>query len=91
MTPREFSILMKAQVERKYDDYEEMATMAIFTRQAYHREGRLGASDIFKRPVDGDTAKKTADEIKEKSDYTMRWLSQFEQFSGKEGVIEDGK
>src|SRR5699024_11779055 len=49
MTPREFSILMKAQVERKYDDYEEMATMAIFTRQAYHREGRLGASDIFKR------------------------------------------
>ena len=85
-TPREFSMLMHAQVERKYDDLEDMALMAIFTRQAYHKDGKLGADDLFKRPVDGITAKKTADEIKDKTEYTMRWLSQFEQFSGKEGI-----
>lgn len=88
LTPREYSLLMKAQVERSYDDLEDMAIMAIFTRQAYHKDGKLGADDLFKRPVDGVTAKKTADDIKDKTEYTMRWLSQFEEFSGKEGVNE---
>ena len=87
-TPREFSILMRAQVERRYDEIEDMARMAIFTRQAYHKDGKLGADDLFKRPVDGKTAQEKADEIRDKTEYTMQWLSQFEEFSGKEGVNE---
>jgi len=82
---------MKAQVERNYDEYEDMAMMAIFTRQAYHKDGKLGAKDLFKRPNDGKTAENKANEIKNKQEYTMQWLSQFEEFSGKEGVIKDGK
>lgn len=79
---------MRAQSERRFDEIEDQARMAIFTRQAYHKDGKLGADDLFKRPVDGKTAKNKADEIKDKAEYTMRWLSQFEEFSGKEGVNE---
>lgn len=79
-TPREFSILMSAQVERQYDTYERMANEAMMMRQAYHAK-KLKTSQLFKRPVDEEKASKEAEDMHMKAESTMEWLSQFEQFS----------
>jgi len=78
--------MMRAQVERRYDEYEHMASMAMMTRQAYHAK-KLKQTDLFKRPLDEDIAKDKAEEARNRSEYTMKWLSQFKEFRGKEGVI----
>ena len=88
MTPREFSILMRAQIERKYDEHEQMAGLAMMFRYANHAK-KAKQSDLFKRPDGEEKARKTSEEIKAESEYTMKWLSQFEEFSGKEGVISN--
>lgn len=79
---------MRAQVERKYDDMERMASMAMMIRQAYHAK-KLKQSDLYQRPTDEDTARDRAEGARAKSDYTMRWLSQFEEFGGNDGVISE--
>ena len=72
-------------VELKYDDYERMASHAMMIRAAYHAT-KLKQSQLFKRPSDEDQAKNKAEEVKERTEETMRWLSQFEEFRGKEGI-----
>lgn len=62
-----------------------MATHAMMIRSAYHAK-KLKSTDLFKRPVDGELAKEEVKDIKAKQADTMRWLSQFEEFRGKEGV-----
>ncbi len=74
---------MRAHTERIYDDYERMAFQAMMMRGAYHAK-KLKQSDLFDRPKDVKTAKISADEIRAKQAETMRWLSQFEEFRGKE-------
>lgn len=83
MTPRELSITMSAHVERQYDDIEREALIAIMNESA-HRSKRPKASDLFKRPVDEYKAKEKAELLKEKADQASEWLTQFEQFGGKE-------
>lgn len=83
MTPREFSILMRAQVERQYDELERLAIVAIM-HEAAHRSKRPKASDLFKRPVDEEEAKSKVEELKEKAEHATEWLAQFEQFNRKE-------
>lgn len=52
-------------------------------RSAYHAKS-IKSTDLFKRPKAGEkTAQEVAD-IKAKQAETMRWLSQFEEFRGKE-------
>lgn len=82
MTPRELSIMLAAQRERQYDEMELMAIRAMMNRQAYHAK-RLKQTDLFRRPVDEETAKSRADEIQERTEKRMEWLSQFEEFRGK--------
>lgn len=86
LTPRELAIEMYAHTESVYDEYERMAQEAMMARAAYHAK-KLKPADLFKRPVDEDLAENKVKEMRERSDETMRWLSQFEEFRGKEGVI----
>lgn len=77
--------MMAAQVERKYDEYERMATQAMMMRAAYHKE-KLRQSDLFKRPTG---AEKTAEDIEERQRAIIERLSKFEQFAGKFGGKEE--
>lgn len=74
--------MMRANVERKYDDYEDMALQAMMNRQATNAK-RLKQSDLFKRPVDKDKAESKAEELKQKAEQASEWMSQFTQFSDK--------
>ena len=76
MTPREFTLLLKAQQERQYDEYEREAHIAIM-HEAAHRATRPKASDLFKRPADGVTEENLRKQA-EKSKHAEEWLSQFE-------------
>ena len=80
--------MMAAQVERKYDEYERMATQAMMMRAAYHKE-KLRQSDLFKRPTGEIKTDKTAEDIKERQRAIIERLSKFEQFAGKFGGKEE--
>lgn len=72
--------MMRANVERIYDEYERKAVEALMHENA-HRSKRPKVSDLFKRPVDGEVAGKKSDDMRERADYTLDWITQFEQFS----------
>lgn len=74
--------MMRANVERKYDVYEDMALQAMMHRQATNAK-RLKQSDLFKRPVDKDKADRKTEDLKEKAEQASEWMSQFTQFNGK--------
>ena len=81
--------MMRAEVERKYDEYERMASQAMMMRAAYHKE-KLRQSDLFKRPTGELKTDKTAEDIEERQRAIIERLSKFEQFAdkfnGEEGV-----
>lgn len=81
LTPRELAIEMRAHTEAVYDEYERMAGHAMMIRAAYHAK-KLKQTQLFRRPSDVEKAK----ERRKRSDDIMDWLSQFEEFRGKEGV-----
>lgn len=81
-TPREFAIMMRANVERKYDEYEDMAVQAMMHRQATNAK-RLKKDDLFKRPKDEVVEKNKADKLMKQSEHATEWLSQFSLFDGK--------
>ena len=87
LTPREFTLLMMAQRERQYDDYERQSHFIIMRENA-HRAKRPKASDLYKRPAD-EKAEAKLQEGAEKAQHASEWLAQFEQFSGKE--VSDGR
>lgn len=90
LTPRELTIMMRAEVERRYDEYEKFAHFAIMREKA-HREKRPKASDLFKRPPDEEVAKNKTEDLLSKKEKTMEWLSQFEQFKYLRKEAADGK
>ncbi|MEK3887251.1 hypothetical protein [Bacillus sp. FSL K6-3431] len=75
--------MMRAQTERKHDEYERMTHEAFMMRQAYHAK-RLKPSDLFKRPIDEGVAKSKSVDLQEKAENATEWLAQFANFSGKE-------
>ena len=81
LTPREFTIEMRAQGERRSDEYERMADAALMARQAYHAK-RLKRSDLFKRPVDVGEAEAKSEELVDKAEHATEWMSQFTNFNG---------
>ncbi len=85
LTPREFAIEMRAHTESVYDEYERMSTEAMMMRAAYHAK-KLKQSQLFKRPTNADVAKDKSEDMRERSEEVMKWLAQFEEFQGKEGV-----
>lgn len=89
-TPREFAIMMRAELERKFDRYEEYSHFALMREKA-HREKRPKASDLFKRPPDEELAKNKAEDLLLRKEKTMEWLSQFEQFKYLRKEAADGK
>lgn len=74
LTPREFSILMNAQVERQYDEYERKAVEAIM-REAAHRAKRPKAGDLFKRPSDSVAKREDLSEVKAETERLNNWLA----------------
>jgi len=57
--------------------------------RAAHHAKKLKQTDLFRRPVDGEQVKNKAEETRKRTEETMKWLSQFEEFRGKEGVISE--
>jgi len=76
LTHRELAILMKAQVERIYDDYDRMADSAMMRERA-HRDKRPRRNDLFKRPVDEVAAQRKAEEMAERAAQQAQFLAQF--------------
>lgn len=76
---------MRAHTESVYDEYERMASHAMMMRAAHHAK-KLKQSQLFKRPTDEEVAKSKAEDMRARSEETMKWLAQFEEFRGKEGV-----
>ncbi|MGG3072178.1 phage tail assembly chaperone [Niallia circulans] len=83
LTPKEFRLLLGAQMERKYDEYERQSHFAIMNLKAQNAKKSIKATDLFKRPAD-EKAEAELQEGIEKAKHASEWLSQFEQFSGKE-------
>jgi len=65
---------MRAENERRYDDYERMAVQALMIEKA-HREKRPKLTDLFKRPNEQTRDKKTIDERRKEVDEINAWLS----------------
>lgn len=65
---------MRAENERRYDDYERMAVQALMIEKA-HREKRPKLTDLFKRPNEQIRDKKTIDERRKEVDEINAWLS----------------
>lgn len=76
LTPREFTILMRAQNEKNSDDLEAKAYLALMIESA-HRTKRPKLSDLYKRPTDADKAKKKAEDLLKQNRHASEWLSQF--------------
>ncbi|MHC8516770.1 hypothetical protein [Sporosarcina sp. ITBMC105] len=79
LTHREFEILMRAQQERQFDEYERMAFAAVM-REGAHRSKRPKVGDLFKRPVDAVAAEKKTADLLEKSRMASEWMAQFSLF-----------
>lgn len=76
MTHRELYVLLRAQNEATYDEYEHMAYGAMMNRQAYHAKS-LKFSDLFKRPLDVTEAKNRQRKLLEQQKHAEEWLAQF--------------
>lgn len=72
---------MAAENERRYDEYDLMASSAMMMRAAYHKE-KLKHRDLFKRPSDKATDK-TVEDVKARQEEVMSRLSRFAEFNGK--------
>lgn len=73
---------MHANVEKKYDEYEDKANEAMMFRHAQNAK-RVKKSDLFKRPIDESKAEDKAEKMQEESEKASEWLSQFSLFDGK--------
>ncbi len=66
---------MQAENERRFDEYELMATQAMWNRAAYHAK-RLKKSNLFKRPKAGEQVDpKTIEERRKEVDEMNDWLA----------------
>lgn len=77
---------MRANNERIYDYMERKSHEAIMFANAGNSRKRTKAKDLFKRPNDEHAAEDSSKKFSDKHEDTMRWLAQFEEFRGKEGV-----
>ena len=82
-TPREFTIIMQAQVERVFDELEREAQLSIMRANATNASKRIRSTDLFKRPSAGLTDGRTADDIRERQKSVIERLERYEQFNGK--------
>lgn len=73
-TPREFTIMSQANVERQYDEYERMAIEAIM-REGAHRAKKPKASDLFKRPKDSEVEREQLTDMKAETERLNDWLA----------------
>jgi len=80
-TPAELQLMLRASVERRYDELEQEASIAIMHANAANSKKRVKATDLFKRPSEHRESKRTADDLRREEEETMEWLGQFEQFS----------
>ena len=72
---------MSANIERIYDGLERKASEAIMQANATNSSKKIGASDLFRRPISEEEAKERTDDLLEKAEQANAWLSQFEQFN----------
>ena len=72
---------MSANLERVYDEYERKSNEAIMLANAINSSKRIKAGDLFKRPVDEETAKNKTQDLLNQAEQATEWLSQFQQFN----------
>lgn len=68
---------MQAENERRYDEYDKLATQAMWIRSAFHAK-KLKKSDLFKRPNGNDDKprdRKSLDEMRREVDEINAWLA----------------
>jgi hypothetical protein len=69
--------MMKAQRERQYDEFERQAIIAMM-RESAHRAKRPKASDLFKRPKNGEKDERKLEAMAKQAEEASNWLAQFE-------------
>jgi len=82
---------MSANLERVYDEYERKSNEAIMLANAINSSKRIKAGDLFKRPVDEETAKSKTQDLLNQAEQATEWLSQFQQFNNVRKEDENGK
>lgn len=82
---------MSANLERVYDEYERKSNEAIMLANAINSSKRIKAGDLFKRPVDEETAKNKTQDLLNQAEQATEWLSQFQQFNNVRKEDENGK
>lgn len=74
-TPRELTILFRAQQQRRYDEYERMSHEAMMYRSAQNAKS-IKATDMFKRPDGKEESVETkVARLEENTRDTNDWLA----------------
>ncbi|MFS0786064.1 phage tail assembly chaperone [Shouchella sp. 1P09AA] len=76
LTPREFVLLMEAELESIHDKMEREAQIALMHEQA-SRSKRPKVSDLYKRPISASQNEDTVQESVKKAEKAKSWLQQF--------------
>jgi hypothetical protein len=69
--------LLNAQRERQYDEFEREAMFAMM-RESAHRAKRPKASDLFKRPKNGEKDERKLEAMVQQAEQASEWLAQFD-------------
>ncbi|QYG88354.1 hypothetical protein [Bacillus atrophaeus] len=77
LTPREYYILMHAQQERKFDQYDDMASSAMMIGKVRSAKKSITKTDLFKRPKSTEEDGDISQEAIEKQRNASEWLSNF--------------
>jgi hypothetical protein len=77
LTHREFTLLLNAQRERQYDEFEREAMFAMMHESA-HRAKRPKASDLFKRPKNGEKDERKLEAMAKQAEHASEWLAQWQ-------------
>lgn len=85
MTYKEFAMISEENIERMHDTNEQETMYAIIHAAASRGKGKKGkipeVSDLYKRPSEQDrelTAEDKEEDMRDKYEHTMDWLSQFD-------------
>lgn len=75
---------MRAENERRWDDYDVLATFVMWNRAAYHAK-RLKKSQLFKRPKNvGEMQKRqeSLEEMRQETNKLNAWLARLRKRKG---------
>ncbi|WFP01572.1 phage tail assembly chaperone [Bacillus subtilis] len=78
LTPREYYLLIQAQQDKKFDQYDDLASLAMMIGKVRSAKKSIKQSDLFKRPKTADDEANIPQEVIAKQQQASEWLSQFD-------------